>query len=132
MTNLKDTLGKQADKEDQALRDILSANVKKYRGRQKLSQLALAESADLSTNFIADIEAGNTWVSPATLMKLAKALKVEVYELLMPEKTGVPWDFKGEESRIKALMDRFSLELTEILKDSVEKAVEHVRKEHGK
>jgi len=130
MINLKGTLGKQANTEDQVLRDILSANVKKYRSRRKLSQFSLAASADLSTNFIADIEAGNTWVSPSTLMKLAKALEIEVYELLKPEKTGASWDFRGEESRVKALTDQFSAELTGILKDSVEKAIEHVRKEY--
>jgi len=133
MTKLKDTLAKQADREEQTLRDLLSANIKKYRRRRNLSQYSLAAKADLSTNFIADIEAGNTWVSSLTLIKLAKTLEIEVYELLKPEAANVSeGSSEGEEDRMKTLMDRFSQDLTAILKDSVEKAVEHVRKEYEK
>jgi len=132
MTKLRSTLAKLADKEEQALRDLLSANIKKYRHRRNLSQFSLAAKADLSTNFLADIEAGNTWVSSLTLIKLAKTLEIEVYELLKPETAGVPEGSEGEESRTKALMGRFSMDLTAVLKDSVEKAVEHVRKEYEK
>jgi len=131
MIKLESTLAKLVDKEEQALRDLLSANIKKYRRRRNLSQFALAAKADLSTNFLTDIEAGNTWVSSLTLIKLAKALETEVYELLKPEETGDRGD-EGEESSAKALIDRFSMDLTAALKDSVEKAVAHVRKEYGK
>ncbi|MCL2601078.1 MAG: helix-turn-helix domain-containing protein, partial [Treponema sp.] len=78
-------MAKQTNKEDQALRDLLSVNVRKHRRRRDLSQFSLAVKADLSTNFVADIEAGNTWVSSLTLIKLAKALEIEVYELLKPD-----------------------------------------------
>jgi len=132
MTKLRSTLAKLADKEEQALRDLLSANIKKYRHRRNLSQFSLAAKADLSTNFLADIEAGSTWVSSLTLIKLAKTLEIEVYELLKPETADVPEGSEGEEGRMKAVMGRFSMDLTAVLKDSVEKAVEHVRKEYEK
>jgi len=132
MTKLKSTLAKLADKEEQALRNLLSANIKKYRHRRNLSQFSLAAKADLSTNFLADIEAGSTWVSSLTLIKLAKTLEIEVYELLKPEAADVPEGSEGEEGRMKAMMGRFSMDLTAVLKDSVEKAVEHVRKEYVK
>jgi transcriptional regulator with XRE-family HTH domain len=45
----------------------------------------LAAKTDISTNFMADIEAGNTWVSAQTLVKLAQALEIEVFELLKPQ-----------------------------------------------
>jgi len=128
MIKLKSTLAKLVDKEEQALRDLLSANIKKYRRRRNLSQFALAAKADLSTNFLTDIEAGNTWVSSLTLIKLAKALEIEVYELLKPE-TGAQ-GMEGEETRAEALVNRFSLDLTAALKDSVEKTVERVRREY--
>jgi len=132
MTKLKSTLAKLVDKEEQALRNLLSANIKKYRHRRNMSQFSLAAKADLSTNFLADIEAGSTWVSSLTLIKLAKTLEIEVYELLKPEAADVPEGSEGEEGRMKAMMGRFSMDLTAVLKDSVEKAVEHVRKEYVK
>jgi len=132
MTKLKSTLAKLVDKEEQALRNLLSSNIKKYRHRRNMSQFSLAAKADLSTNFLADIEAGSTWVSSLTLIKLAKTLEVEVYELLKPEAADVPEGSEGEEGRMKAMMGRFSMDLTAVLKDSVEKAVEHVRKEYVK
>jgi len=132
MTKLKITLAKQVDKEEQALRDVLSANIKKYRQRRNLSQFALAAKIDISTNFLADIEAGNTWVSAQTLVKLAKAFNIAEYELLKPENVDNNEENQGEESQIKNLITRFSQDLTEVLKDSTEKAVEHVRKEYLK
>lgn len=132
MTRLNNTLTKPVDKQEQALRDVLSANIKKYRHRRALSQFNLAAKIDISTNFLADIEAGNTWVSSLTLVKLAKAFEIEAYELLIPEKTGDSEGNKAEDARMKALMDRFSADLTVVLKDSVEKVVSHVRDEYSK
>ena len=66
---------------EQELRGILSSNIKRCRLRDNLSQIALAEKLDISTNFISDIERCKAWVSPETLVKLASALKIEPYEL---------------------------------------------------
>jgi transcriptional regulator with XRE-family HTH domain len=71
--------------EEQELRGILSANIKRCRARNNLSQLALAEKLDISTNFLSDIERCKAWVSPATLVRLAAALQIEPHELLMPD-----------------------------------------------
>jgi ribosome-binding protein aMBF1 (putative translation factor) len=51
-------LAKPVNTEEQALRDILSKNVKKYRNRRAWSQFSLAAKIDMSTNFLADLEAG--------------------------------------------------------------------------
>jgi transcriptional regulator with XRE-family HTH domain len=125
-------INRPVDAEEQALRDTLSGNIKKYRKRRNWSQFKLAEKIDISTNFMADIEAGNTWVSTKTLVKLAKAFEIEVYELLKPHKERDLWDEPDETDPVKALLDRFSLDLTVVLKDSVEKAVDHVRKEFSR
>jgi len=132
MRKLKSTLAKQVDKEERALREMLSSNIRKYRHRRGLSQFSLAAKADLSTNFIADIEAGNTWVSSMTLIKLAKAFEIEVFELLRPDKTDVPLGIDEEESRIGSLVEQFSLDLTAVLREAVEKAVERGRLEGEK
>jgi len=41
----------------------------------------------ISTNFLADIETGKSWVSSATLVKLANIFEIEVYELFKSQKT---------------------------------------------
>ena len=69
---------------EQELRDILSKNIKRYRHSRNISQADLAEELDISVNFLCNIENGNCWVSPQTLIKFASALNIEPYELLKP------------------------------------------------
>ncbi|MDR1399620.1 MAG: helix-turn-helix domain-containing protein [Treponema sp.] len=66
------------------LREILAENIKKQRRILGLTQEKLAETADISSNMINDIEGCRTWVSDKTILKLAEALHVEVYQLLVP------------------------------------------------
>jgi len=64
---------------------ILGENIKLYRGRNNLTQAELAEKVNISINFLSDIETGKKWASPTTLVKLADAFDIEIYELLKPE-----------------------------------------------
>jgi transcriptional regulator with XRE-family HTH domain len=73
--------------EERELRYVLSANIKRFRKRRGWSQVKLAEELGISTNFLSDIETQKGWVSPLTLVKLAKTLDVEVFELFRPEHT---------------------------------------------
>ena len=73
--------------EENDLRSILSSNIKHYRGLRGWSQVKLAEKISISTNFLADIETGKSWVSSLTLVKLANCFEIEVYELFIPENT---------------------------------------------
>jgi len=82
MTTEKDLLG------------ILSSNIRQYRLRNKLSQAALAERANISINFLSDIETGKKWPSPRTLIKFANEFSIDAYELLKPE--GVLPDASGQ------------------------------------
>jgi len=63
------------------LRQVLSKNIKLLRSQRSLSQIELAEKADISIPFLSNIERSNKWPYPETLVKLAKALDVEVYTL---------------------------------------------------
>ncbi|GHT91782.1 hypothetical protein FACS1894140_2900 [Spirochaetia bacterium] len=85
--------------EEHDLRRILSTNIKRYRGLRGWSQVVLAEKLDLSTNFLADIETGKSWISSLTLVKLANVLETEVYELFRPDETAT--------DETKELMTRF-------------------------
>ena len=97
---------------ERELRELLSANIKKFRNRRGWSQAKLAELMEISTNFLSDIETRKGWVSPLTLVKLAAALNVEVYELFKPENS-ISDDFKG-------VINKLAQDLTIILTESVE------------
>jgi len=73
------------------LRDILSINIKKFRQSRSLSQADLAEKLDISVNFLCNIENGNRWISPQTLVKFASIMNIEPYELFKPDNT-IPSD----------------------------------------
>jgi transcriptional regulator with XRE-family HTH domain len=131
MSKLKTTLKEKVEAEEQALKDILKTNIKKYRKRRNLSQFALASKIDISTNFLADIEAGNTWVSAQTLTKLAKAFGIEAYELLKPETTDKSPKTKKEADQSNKMLDSFSADLAEVIKNSVDKSVDHLKKQYS-
>ena len=73
--------------DEESLRNLLSKNIKRYRQRKCWSQAKLAEKMEISTNYLSDIETKRGWVSPFSLIKMANALEVEVYELFKPEET---------------------------------------------
>jgi transcriptional regulator with XRE-family HTH domain len=70
--------------ESERLRSILSLNIKKRRKTLAFSQEGLAEAAELSAQTINDIEGRRMWVSDKIMAKLARALQVEAYQLLVP------------------------------------------------
>jgi transcriptional regulator with XRE-family HTH domain len=72
------------------LRGIFGLNIKRYRSNRNLSQADLAEKLDISVNFLSNIENGNKWISPLTLVKFASALDIEPYELFKPEEALPP------------------------------------------
>jgi len=98
--------------EEIELRQVLSANIKHYRGLRSWSQVVLAEKIGISTNFLADIETEKSWVSSLTLTKLANIFEIEVYELFKPPKT--PKDEIKE--TIKNIMNDISVTIEHSLK----------------
>jgi transcriptional regulator with XRE-family HTH domain len=72
------------------LRQILSRNIKTFRSLRSLSQSELAEKADISIPFLSNIERAIKWPHPETLVKLAKALDVEVYMLFQKKTPAQP------------------------------------------
>jgi transcriptional regulator with XRE-family HTH domain len=131
MTKLICTLAKQITPEEQALKGTLSSNIKKYRHRRNWSQFTLAAKIGISTNFLADIEAGNTWVSAQTLVKLAKAFEIDAFELLKPHKEGIDHKKHQKIDNNKTVLSQFSQDLTVVLQESVEKALKHVKKQYN-
>lgn len=69
----------------QKLLNILAANVRRTRLSMGLSQMELAERAEISTGHMNDIERSRRWVSADTLVRLADALGLSPFQLLLPE-----------------------------------------------
>jgi transcriptional regulator with XRE-family HTH domain len=55
--------------------------IREVRTRKGLSQLELAEKADISQSFLASLEAGKKQPSVGTILKLAKALEMNPGDL---------------------------------------------------
>ncbi|GHV77553.1 hypothetical protein AGMMS49942_23740 [Spirochaetia bacterium] len=98
--------------EEKEVRDTLASNLKRLRSRLSLTQEELAEKAGISVVFLSAVERANKWPYLDTLVRLAKALNAEVYELLTPEKTLSP--------DTSAVLDKYTEEVAIILAKSVE------------
>ncbi|MDR2942101.1 MAG: helix-turn-helix domain-containing protein [Treponema sp.] len=109
------------------LRAIFGKNVKIYRNRRNWSQSDLAEYADISLNFLGDIERGKKWPHPETLTKLAAALEIKVFELFMEEDN-------ESNPKTKNSMNRFikdvSLTINKTLSLSIKQSIEYIRKQY--
>ena len=105
---------------------MFSANLKKYRSRLGLSQLGLAERADLSHTFIGDAEGGRTGTTFPTLVKLAKALGVETYQLFKPEEKDGDGEKGGE---VKIERNRYTDDLVAAMKIALDMTAERFKGE---
>ena len=83
------------------LRQILSKNIKLFRSQRSLSQSELAEKADISIPFLSNIERAIKWPHPETLVKLAKALDVEVYMLFQTKTPAQPVNVRDTLAKYK-------------------------------
>lgn len=66
------------------LRDIFAANLRRLRHEKGLAQDDLAYEAEVSRSYLSQLEKGAFYASLKILEKLAKALGVEPYELIVP------------------------------------------------
>jgi transcriptional regulator with XRE-family HTH domain len=85
----------------QYLRTILSQNIRSARNSLHISQAKLAEFADISVPHMLDIEYCKTWVSDKTLHSIARALNMDAYELLIPEKPKKGTKSRGQNSDLQ-------------------------------
>ena len=65
-------------------RELLAINLRRLRAERGMSQEDLAFDANLHRTFVAHVERGVRNISIDNIEKLARALKVETHELLMP------------------------------------------------
>jgi len=103
--------------EPEPIKRLLSKNIKKHRGFFGYSQEKLAEKAGLSAQTLNDIEGCRRWVSAKTLSKLAKALNICEYQLLIPE--NLDSGGKNREASLKSLVH-----LKKMIKNTIDKQFE--------
>jgi transcriptional regulator with XRE-family HTH domain len=110
--------------DEEGLRGILSQNIKRFRQRKGWSQAKLAEKMDISTNYLSDIETKRGWVSPFSLIKLANALEIEVFELFKPHET----TSSDVQNTIIKYLDDFSTSLKVSFDKSLKDSMQKIRK----
>ncbi len=66
------------------LRQVFAANLRRFRHAKGISQENLAFEAGVNRTYLSKVEKGDTYVGLEILGKLARALDVEPFELLMP------------------------------------------------
>lgn len=67
------------------IHQTMARNIKHFRTSYKMSQMELAERADISVGYMNDLEKSRRWPSAETLSKLCNALKVEPHLLFSQE-----------------------------------------------
>jgi transcriptional regulator with XRE-family HTH domain len=117
------------DTDERTCRELLSRNIKRFRERLGFSQLDLSLELEISTTFLSDIETCQKWVSPKTLAKIAKTLKIEVYELFKPEEAGheaaeMNPDISGEVLKYLDIVDDTLVkQITHSIQPALERAI---------
>ena len=110
------------------LRRLLSNNIRMHRKDLHLTQEQLAENADISLSYLADIEHCKTWISDKTLLKLAKALHTKPYELLVPKESYSEKSVKTDVQAISDIMFSEKKELIKTVSDICDKAIQEIMK----
>ena len=105
---------------EEELHETLSKNIKKYR-KGKFTQEQLAEEIGVSAQNINDIEGKRRWPREATLVKIAEALDIEVYQLFVQQDcSAVTIEETDENQKIRQqlkmqLVDEFRKSMNKLL-----------------
>ena len=110
------------------IRTIFGQNIRLFRSRRNWSQADLAEYANISLNYLGDIERGKKWPHPDTLSKLAEALGIQVFELFLEENMNISLN-------TQVVMNRFlndvSLAINKSLSLSVNQSIDNIQKQYN-
>lgn len=101
------------------IRYIIADNVKLYRKREKITQMELAERAELSLDSVKRIESGKRTMSLENFLRIASALHVPLSFLLyehidmMPEAERLFLVFEGRSGKQKEYLLHMLQEMAE-------------------
>jgi transcriptional regulator with XRE-family HTH domain len=80
------------------LKRIMAANIRKHRKYLSMSRYDLSAAADISLSYVNDLENGKKFPYEKTFVKLAIALQIEPYQLLIREESTGPVDLETIDS----------------------------------
>jgi len=106
------------------VQDILGANIKRVRQQMGLTQAALAEKAGISSGYICDIERSRRWPSSDNIARLADVLKVDPYQLLLPNQDSPYFD------RHRTLT-AFKRQLEDVFEESITNVFDNMMRPYG-
>lgn len=98
-----------------SLKHDLGQRIQALRKNKKLTQEQFSELVGIDPKNISKIENGNNYPSPETLVSIAKALDVEIYELFVLN-SSIPYDKMRQELSQAILDDNTALYLYQMLK----------------
>jgi len=107
------------------VRRILAKNIKKRRKELGITQIRLAELAEISEPYMNDIERCQTWVSDKTLAKLAHALNLSLDQLFI---NGEATDFELDKKNIYLLFQQCKENMHESVENSLENLLRDIMK----
>lgn len=101
------------------IKKLFGQNLKYLRNKKNFSQLQLADKADVTFNFINDIENGKKWISPSTLSKLCNALETAPYQFFV----GVQTSFSDNcnEDKLQEFSTDILNQINEIMRNCIER-----------
>ena len=110
---------------EQELQETLSQNIKLYR-KGKFTQETLAEKIGVSSQNINNIEGKRRFPRTDTLVKIADALDVEVYQLFVPQNTTpIVIEENDENERIRSEIQK---EVVESVRLTLNKALDRMER----
>lgn len=107
------------------LQTLLGHNIKTAREKRGFSQQLLAERARLSPGHITDLEQGRKWVSAASLGRIAVALGLEPFMLLLPEAFGT-------DSDPFSLLTEYAMSVRERVEGTLDTTLNEILSRHGR
>lgn len=90
------------------LGNLYGDNIKRIRQAKGMSQDTLSERAEISPGFLSEIENHKKTGTFDTFAKIAEALEIEPYELLLPENSAVNLDSRKTKQLMKQLRKNVS------------------------
>ena len=98
-----------------SLKYDLGQRIQALRKNKKMTQEKFSELVGIDSKNISKIENGNNYPSPETLVAIAKALDVEIYELFVLN-SSIPYDVMRQELSQAIKDDNIALYLYQMLK----------------
>jgi transcriptional regulator with XRE-family HTH domain len=114
------------------LRHLFVENLKLYRKKEGLSQMALAERCGASIGYIAEIEFGRKFPSIEMIEKIACSLKIEPYQFCKNETTAADKESRETAELLRSLPDRIKREIAVQLLSAISIDIDRTLKPGGK